>query len=153
MDKAIHKTDSVAAPMASSAAIMPVKPEMFGDVQLSAKALSQIIVSLQSNRRQAPARTKTRGEVAGSTRKPWRQKGTGRARVGTRRTPLWRGGGNGFGPTGNRNFTQKINRQVLPQAIRAVLASKAARGEVLEPQSVPPSTKTKTSLAWLSSAF
>lgn len=74
-----------------------------------------------ANNRLASATTKTRGEVSGGGRKPWKQKGTGRARFGSTRNPIWRGGGIVFGPLGNENYTKKISTQAKRQAIKQAL--------------------------------
>jgi large subunit ribosomal protein L4 len=74
-----------------------------------------------SNTRLASATTKTRGEVRGGGKKPWKQKGTGRARFGSSRNPIWRGGGIVFGPLGNENYVKKITTQSKRQAIRQAL--------------------------------
>jgi large subunit ribosomal protein L4 len=79
-----------------------------------------------ANRRQFLANTKDKSEVRGGGRKPWRQKGTGRARQGSNRSPLWRGGGITFGPTKFRNFARKINARVKKQALQMVLSNKLA---------------------------
>jgi large subunit ribosomal protein L4 len=91
----------------------------------------QVFVSLSANQRQVLADTKTRGERAGSGIKPWRQKGTGRARVGSVRTPVWRKGGVAFGPTSDRNFKKKINRKMNAKAIATVLSGKFKDGELM----------------------
>lgn len=91
----------------------------------------QVFVSLQANQRQVLADTKTRGERAGSGIKPWRQKGTGRARVGSVRTPIWRKGGIVFGPTNDRNFKKKINKKMNAKAIATVLSGKLRDGEMI----------------------
>lgn len=91
----------------------------------------QIYVSLSANKRQVLAHTKNRGERAGSGIKPWRQKGTGRARVGSSRTPTWRGGGVAFGPTKDRNFKKKINKKMNAKAIAIVLSGKLKDGEIV----------------------
>ena len=87
-----------------------------------------------ANARQASATTKTRGEVSGGGKKPWKQKGTGRARFGSSRNPIWRGGGIVFGPRGNENYSKKISTQAKRQAIRQALtlASKANKVHVLD---------------------
>lgn len=90
----------------------------------------QVYVSLSANKRQVLAHTKNRGERAGSGIKPWRQKGTGRARVGSVRTPTWRGGGVAFGPTKDRNFKKKINKKMNARAIAVVLSGKLKDGEI-----------------------
>jgi large subunit ribosomal protein L4 len=84
----------------------------------------QVYVALAGNKRQSIADTKTRGERAGSGIKPWRQKGTGRARVGSVRTPVWRKGGVVFGPTSERNFKKKINKKMNAKALKTVLSGK-----------------------------
>src|SRR3989338_3722744 len=75
----------------------------------------QVVVAEQANARRPIAHTKTRGEVRGGGRKPWRQKGTGRARQGSIRAPQWKGGGVVFGPTKERNFSKKINKRMRRQ--------------------------------------
>jgi len=91
----------------------------------------QVFVSLYANQRQVLSHTKNRGERAGSGIKPWRQKGTGRARVGSVRTPTWRGGGIAFGPSKEKNFKQKINKKMNAKAIATVLSGKLRDGELI----------------------
>jgi large subunit ribosomal protein L4 len=79
--------------------------------------------------RRGTASTKTRGEVSGGGSKPWRQKGTGRARAGSNRSPLWTGGGTVFGPT-PRQYTVKVNRKARRGALRSALSAHASRGSV-----------------------
>ncbi len=90
----------------------------------------QVFVSLMANCRQVLADTKTRGERAGSGIKPWKQKGTGRARIGSVRSPLWRKGGVTFGPTSDRNFKKKINKKMNIKAILTVLSGKVKDKEL-----------------------
>lgn len=87
-----------------------------------------------ANNRLASATTKTRGEVRGGGKKPWKQKGTGRARFGSTRNPIWRGGGIVFGPLGNENYTKKISTRAKRQAIRQALtlANEAKKIHVLD---------------------
>ena len=80
-------------------------------------------------RRHGTASTKTRGEVSGGGAKPWRQKGTGRARAGSSRSPVWTGGGTVFGPT-PRRYTVKVNRKARRAALRSVLSLHAERGSL-----------------------
>ncbi len=85
-----------------------------------------------ANGRANLAVTKTRGLVRGGGRKPWRQKGTGRARFGSTRNPIWRGGGVAFGPTGQENYTVRLNTKTKRQAVRQALSLKADRIMVVE---------------------
>lgn len=98
--------------------------EIFGKT-LNQDLVHQVVVSQMANRRRALAHTKGRGEVRGGGRKPWRQKGTGRARHGSIRSPLWRGGGVTFGPTKERVFKKKINKKMKRNALLQVLSQKA----------------------------
>lgn len=91
------------------------------------QALVQTIVTLRANARQGTACTKNKGEVAGSGKKPWRQKGTGRARAGYRRSPLWVGGGVVFGPK-PRSYAKRLPRGVAALALRRALSDKVAEG-------------------------
>ncbi|MFZ1301384.1 MAG: 50S ribosomal protein L4 [Candidatus Microsaccharimonas sp.] len=97
-----------------------------------------------ANSRQASATTKTRGEVRGGGKKPWKQKGTGRARFGSSRNPIWRGGGIVFGPLGNENYSKKISTQAKRQAVRQALtlANEAGKVHVLDVTTI--ATKGKT---------
>ena len=90
--------------------------------------LHQAYVAILSNKRQVIAHTKDRGERHGSGKKPWKQKGTGNARVGSVRTPVWRGGGIVFGPTKDRNFKKDINKKMMRKAILLALSSRAKSG-------------------------
>jgi large subunit ribosomal protein L4 len=87
--------------------------------------------SMQSTARQPIAHTKTRGEVRGGGKKPWRQKGTGRARHGSTRSPLWVGGGVAHGPRSDKNYDRKVNRTMKAKAFLTVLSKKFRDGEVL----------------------
>ncbi len=94
------------------------------NVPLNTELLHEVYVSMDANQRVAIAHTKGRGEVAGSGRKPWKQKGTGKARVGSVRSPIWRGGGIVFGPTKDRNFKKKINKKANAKAILMAISEK-----------------------------
>ena len=85
-----------------------------------------------ANNRLASATTKQRGEVRGGGKKPWRQKGTGRARFGSIRNPIWRGGGIVFGPRGNENYTKKISKTSKRVALRQALTVKADKVLVVD---------------------
>lgn len=90
----------------------------------------QALLAQLANRRKPWANTKDRAEVSGGGKKPWQQKGTGRARQGSIRSPLWKGGGVSFGPLKERNFTQKINVKMKRLAILSILSKKFKDGEV-----------------------
>ncbi len=96
-----------------------------------------------ANGRLGNASTKTRGLVSGGGRKPWRQKGTGRARFGSSRNPIWRGGGIAFGPTGEQNYVQKVNAKAKRQAIRQALSLLAGDKRIKVIESLNGSAKTK----------
>ncbi len=91
--------------------------------------IHQIVVAMAANRRQPLAHTKQRDEVSGGGKKPWRQKGTGRARHGSTRSPLWKGGGATFGPRNERDYTQKINKKMVKAGVYVALSKKIADGE------------------------
>ena len=93
-------------------------------------AVHDTVTAMRANRRTGSANTKTRAEVAGSNSKPWRQKGTGRARAGSRVSPIWRGGGVVFGPR-PRSYAKKINRTTKRLALRAALGDRIESGDVI----------------------
>jgi large subunit ribosomal protein L4 len=98
--------------------------EVFG-IEINPDLIHQVVVSQMANRRMVIAHTKDRAQVRGGGKKPWRQKGTGRARHGSRRSPLWKGGGVTFGPTKQRNFKKDINKKMRRKAMFMVLSAKA----------------------------
>jgi large subunit ribosomal protein L4 len=104
--------------------------EIFG-VKRSKSLIHQAAVAQMANARQVLAHAKDRSEVRGGGKKPWRQKGTGRARHGSIRSPLWRGGGVTFGPTKERNFSKKINKKMRRKALLAVLSGKVRDNELI----------------------
>jgi large subunit ribosomal protein L4 len=121
---------------------LDLKEEIFG-VDVYSPVLHEVVTWQRACRRAGTASTKTRGEVSGGGRKPWRQKGTGRARAGSIRSPLWRGGGIVFGPK-PRSYAYTLPKKVRRLALKMALSSKLRNGKlvVLEdyPQGVP---KTK----------
>lgn len=106
-------------------------PESIFGVKWNNSLVHQVVVSMMGNLRTPVAHTKTRGEVAGTGKKPWKQKGTGRARHGSRRSPIWVGGGITHGPRSERNFTRKINRKMKTKALFTILSKKMGEGEVV----------------------
>ncbi len=99
-------------------------------VPVNEALMHQALVRQLANARLGTHKTKTRGEVRGGGRKPWRQKGTGRARQGSIRAPQWRGGGTVFGPQ-PRNYRQKMPRKMRRQALRSALSVKAAESQIV----------------------
>lgn len=104
--------------------------EIFG-VKINTDLISQAIAAQMANARRSIAHSKDRSEVRGGGKKPWRQKGTGRARHASIRSPLWRGGGVTFGPRKERNFSVKINKKMKRQALLMVLSGKARDKELV----------------------
>lgn len=90
----------------------------------------QVVLAIQANSREPIAHAKGRGEVRGGGKKPWRQKGTGRARHGSSRSPIWSGGGVTFGPQNDKNYTQKVNKKMRVVALFSVLSKKLKDGEI-----------------------
>jgi Ribosomal protein L4 len=118
--------------------ILDVKGNVVGDVELSEgifgiepneHVVHEVVVALLANKRQGTRSAKTRSEVRGGGRKPWRQKGTGRARAGTIRSPLWKGGGVVFAPK-SRDYSKKVNKKVKLLAIKSVFSAKAQDNEL-----------------------
>ncbi|MFH1900140.1 MAG: 50S ribosomal protein L4 [Patescibacteria group bacterium] len=100
-----------------------LNPAIFG-VEIKEGLIHQVVIAQMANRRKVLAHTKDKSEVRGGGRKPWRQKGTGRARHGSSRSPIWIGGGVTFGPTKERNFSQKINKKMKKKALFMCLSDR-----------------------------
>ena len=116
------------------------KAEVTGEIELNEKIfgikptlhlLAEAVRIQASNARKGLANTKTRGEVRGGGKKPWKQKGTGRARVGSTRSPIWRHGGITFGPTSDRNWSLKINKKAKTKALFMSLSDKVNDGKLI----------------------
>ncbi len=106
-------------------------PESFFATPWNADFMHQIITSMQSNARQGGAHAKTRAEVRGGGKKPWQQKGTGRARHGSSRSPIWVGGGTTHGPRNDKNYDRKVNKVMKAKAVSMILTKKFKDGEVI----------------------
>ena len=100
------------------------------DGQVNSAAIHQVITAYRANQRKGLASTKTRGEVSGGGKKPWKQKGTGRARVGSTRSPLWRHGGVVFGPH-PRNFSYSVPQKIRSLALKSTLNAKAMENNLI----------------------
>ena len=106
-------------------------PESVFAAPFKADLVHQVVVSMLGNARAGTAHTKDRSEVSGTGKKPWRQKGTGRARHGSRRSPIWSGGGVAFGPRNDTDHSRKSNKKMRARALAAVLSRKYTDGELL----------------------
>lgn len=119
-------------------------PESVFGAKWNADLVKQVADSLLSNKRKTVAHTKDRSEVSGGGKKPWKQKGTGRARHGSTRSPIWVGGGVSGGPRNEKNFSRTITKKMKAKALHVILSKKFAEGEVLFVDAVAfPEPKTK----------
>ena len=135
------------------------KGEVVGDVELNSKIfdvkpnlhlLAEAVRVQQNNARSGTSHTKTRGEVSGGGKKPWKQKGTGRARAGSTRSPIWRHGGVTFGPRSNQNWELKMNKKAKTKALFMSLSDKVKHNQFMViDQMELPGAKTKEFIAIL----
>lgn len=117
---------------AQGKAVSEIKlPESIWGLSWNADLVHQVVVGMQSNARTGLANTKGRGDVRGGGKKPWRQKGTGRARHGSSRSPIWIGGGTTHGPLTEKNYDKKINKKMKSKALFTALSQKLRDGQVL----------------------
>lgn len=156
-EKVAPVVGSLAAPVysASGKEVRTVSlPESVFGAPKNDTLVYQVVNAFAANARTPIAHTKTRGEVRGGGKKPWKQKGTGRARHGSSRSPIWKGGGITFGPRNDKDYSQKVNKKMRARALATALSSKFASGSVLLVDAFPfvsPKTKdAKAALATLS---
>lgn len=124
--------------------------EVFG-LKWNADLVHEVLMSLATAKRTPVAHTKDRGDVRGGGKKPWQQKGTGRARHGSRRSPIWVGGGVAHGPRNEKNFLRKINNKAKAKAIAVILSAKLKDGELIFVDSFGMSApKTKNAVSFIS---
>jgi len=139
--------------MGKAAGKISLSKDVFG-LPWNADLVHEVVRLMNSNSRTNVAHTKDRGEVRGGGRKPWKQKGTGRARHGSIRSPIWVGGGVAHGPRKDKNFERKINRKAKTKALYTILSRKWKDGEILFLDSVtmsaPKSAEAKKILESLS---
>jgi large subunit ribosomal protein L4 len=129
-------------------------PEGIFGVRWNADLVHEVVRLMNNNSRNNIAHTKTRGEVRGGGKKPWQQKGTGRARHGSSRSPIWVGGGVTHGPRNDQNYSRKINKKARAKALYTILSRKWKDGEILFLDEVkmaaPKAAEAKTMLTALS---
>ena len=106
-------------------------PESIFGIPWNGDLVHQVVTAMQANARTPVAHSRTRGEVSGGGKKPWRQKGTGRARHGSSRSPIWKGGGVTHGPRNDKIYAQKINKKMKVKALYTVLSEKLRKGQIL----------------------
>lgn len=129
---------------------MDLNSKIFGLPKVDPGLVHEAVRAQLANARKPYAHTKNRGEVSGSGKKPWKQKGTGRARAGSIRSPLWRGGGITFGPKKERNYTVRLNRSAFRKAVFIILTDKANNNRLVVVDDLKPVLKTKEIVAKLS---
>jgi large subunit ribosomal protein L4 len=120
------------------------------NVELKPTFLSQALFIYRSNQSRSISNTKTRSEVSGTTRKPWKQKGTGRARHGSMRSPIWIGGATVFGPTNLKNNSKRSTSKQRSLALRMLLSLAIDSNKVIVVSNIPVFKKTKEAAQWLS---
>ncbi|MBI2474432.1 MAG: 50S ribosomal protein L4 [Candidatus Taylorbacteria bacterium] len=128
-------------------------PESLFGVKWNADMVHQVVTSMLMSRRNNVAHAKTRGEVSGGGKKPWRQKGTGRARHGSIRSPIWVGGGTTHGPRNDKNYHRKVNKSEASKALASLLSRKLKDGEVLLIDSVTLAEKKTKQAALVLKSF
>lgn len=135
--------------------LITLSENLFGQ-KWNADLVHEVVVAMQSNARAGTADTKDRGEVRGGGKKPWKQKGTGRARHGSRRSPIWSGGGIAHGPLSAKDYSKKINKKVRAKALAVTLSKKMTDGEVVFVEALslaaPKAADAKAIIKTLSSA-
>jgi large subunit ribosomal protein L4 len=129
-----------------------VSDKIFG-LKPNPTLIHETLNAMLSNRREVLANTKTKGEVRGGGKKPWKQKGTGRARHGSSRSPLWVGGGITFGPRRERNYKVKINQQVKDKALCMILSDKLLSNDLMVVDKVALKNPKTKELAALTAGF
>src|SRR3989338_7301784 len=122
-------------------------PEKVFAAKWRSDLVHQVVEGMRSNKRAGTADTKDRGEVRGGGKKPWKQKGTGRARHGSIRIPIWVGGGVTHGPLAEKNYKKKISKKMRAQALFSVLSKKWKDGEIIFVDTLTlPEIKTKSAV-------
>ena len=116
-------------PSGADSGTVELDEALFG-IEPNVGVMHQVVVAQLASARRGTSKVKTRGEVRGGGKKPWRQKGTGRARQGSIRSPQWVGGGVAHGPTGEQNHTKRVNKKLKRLALRSALSDRVAAGDL-----------------------
>jgi len=125
-------------------------PESLFAIPWNSDLVHQVVSSMQSSARTPVAHVKTRGEVRGGGKKPWKQKGTGRARHGSTRSPIWVGGGVAHGPRNDKNYDRKVNKKMKTKAFLTILSEKYRNGQVVFIEAIDmKEPKTKDAVAMI----
>lgn len=122
-------------------------PENIFGLTWNGDLVHQVVTSMKTNARTNLAHTKDRSDVRGGGKKPWRQKGTGRARHGSSRSPIWRGGGITHGPRNEKNYDRKVNKKMRTKALFTILSQKLRDGEIIFVDNFDSIKEPKTSVA------
>ncbi|MDO8521474.1 MAG: 50S ribosomal protein L4 [bacterium] len=139
---------TVYSPLGKSAGSVKLPASIFG-LKWNADLVHQVVTAMQANARSPWAHAKDRSEVRGGGKKPWRQKGTGRARHGSSRSPIWRHGGVTHGPRKDKDYSQKVNRKMRVKALYTILSKSYADGKIIFLSDLPfqePKTKNARTL-------
>ena len=140
---ALHSRDG------SSSGTVELDDAVFG-AEVNVPAMHQVVTAQLAAARSGTSKTKSRGEIRGGGRKPWRQKGTGRSRQGSIRAPQWSGGGIAHGPSGEQNHTKRVNKKLKRVALRSALSDRARSGDVRVVDDLTfDAPRTKDALAFL----
>lgn len=138
-----------------AAGTVSLPPEIFG-LNWNADLVHQVVTSMRTDARTPVAHAKDRGDIRGGGKKPWKQKGTGRARHGSSRSPIWVGGGVAHGPTNETNFARKVNKKAKTKAVFTILSRKFRDGELILVKDIalanPKTVDAKNALAKIASA-
>ncbi len=128
---------------AQSAGTITLSEAVFG-LPWNADLVHQVVTSMEGTARTPVAHTKNRGEVSGGGKKPWKQKGTGRARHGSTRSPIWVGGGVTHGPRNDKDYSRKVNKKMKAKALYTILSAKLKKGQIMFVDELSfPTSKTK----------
>lgn len=143
--KSVNLDATIFSEKGAKSGTITLPASVFG-VKWNADLVHEVVTGMMANKRAGTAHTKDRGEVRGGGKKPWKQKGTGQARHGSSRSPIWTGGGVTFGPRNDKDYSKKINKKTRTKALFTVLSRKYSLGNILFVES-PSLSEMKTKKA------